>query len=272
MRGSFSAEWLKVSRNPYLWTVAGSMVTLIVLRDYTLTHLFWVLPGSSGGGSQAASTPTFTQLAVGDPAGLTGALEFIVGVLVMGSEYSWGTLRTVLTCRPSRLQFLAGKLAVMGLTVVSLVAIRYLAAAAASYGLAAAGSGAWHRPQPQEVALSFLAACLVGCTYATFGACLAIAFRRAATAYGVGLTYLFVIEDRALGALSGAGGHAFWTLWGLLPGPNASALVRWFGGSPTGPSLAFSQPAPLHAAGLLVLYAATALLLSGLLLQRRDIS
>src|SRR6202035_4201796 len=58
---------------------------------------------------------------------LGAAMAPVLGALVAGSEYSWGTLKTTLTQRPGRLSTLAGRLvafeAWMGIMTIILFAV-----------------------------------------------------------------------------------------------------------------------------------------------------
>ena len=116
MIGAFAAEWLKVRRNFYVWLTVLVILVVLAGRDYALT---WY--SVSGPGSGSLPGPTLRQLreallpiglvrmAAGNPNGITGALEFVLGVLIVGAEYTWGTLRTVLTVGPSRFQTFVAK-------------------------------------------------------------------------------------------------------------------------------------------------------------------
>src|SRR5207237_8042571 len=84
-------------------------------------------------------------------------------------------------------------------------------------------------PSLVEISASLPAAWLIAVCYASFGACLAFIFRRSTMAYGFGLTYLFVIEDRVVSVLGQAGGPLLSQVWKLLPAPNATALGDPFG-------------------------------------------
>jgi ABC-type transport system involved in multi-copper enzyme maturation permease subunit len=273
--GAVAAEWLKLRRNVYVWMTVLLILVVLAGRDYALN---WYLisgphpvvpPDTTLEELRRALHPIgLARIAAGNPSGVTGALEFIVGVLIVGTEYSWGTLRTVLTVGPGRLETFAAKalslVAVMGIATL----LRYVVAAGCSVLFGTLDHQALVWPPVVEIATSLPAAWLIGVSYASFGACLAFIFRRSAMAYGFGLTYLFVIEDRVVSILGQSGGPLLSQAWKLLPGPNATALVDSFGAGLGGGVSLDTQRAALT----LVAYTAVALAVSAVLLLRRDVT
>ena len=151
----------------------------------------------------------------------------------------------------------------MGIATV----LRYLVAAGCSVLFGALDHQALVWPPAIEIATSLPAAWLIAVCYASFGACLAFIFRRSTMAYGFGLTYLFVIEDRVVSILGQSDGPLLSQVWKLFPGPNATALVDSFGRGLGGVSAVGTERAALT----LITYTAVALGVSALLLLRRDV-
>src|SRR5207245_11629784 len=90
-------------------------------------------PGSDLAALRQALHPSgLVRMATGNPNGITGALEFVLGVLIVGAEYTWGTLRTVLTVGPSRLQTFAAKALCLALVTGIATVLRYVVAAGSS--------------------------------------------------------------------------------------------------------------------------------------------
>jgi ABC-2 type transport system permease protein len=276
--GALAAEWLKVRRNFYIWLAVLLILIVLAGRDYALN---WYLvsgpnpvvpPGSTLGDVRQALHPIgLARVAAANGSGITGALEFIVGVLIVGTEYTWGTLRTVLTVGPSRLQTFTAKALCLALVTGIATVLRYLVAAGCSALFVTLDHQAMVWPPAVEIATSLPAAWLIAVCYASFGACLAFIFRRSAMAYGIGLTYLFVIEDRVVGILGQSDGPLLSQVWKLFPGPNATALANSFGGA----AGSAGQPLlvdPERAVLTLVTYTAVALAISALLLLRRDVT
>ena len=277
MIGALAAEWLKVRRNIYIWLTVLLILVVLAGRDYGLN---WYLfnrpkpvlpPGLTLAGLQEVLYPIgLARVAAANGNGITAALEFIIGVLIVGTEYSWGTLRTVLTVGPGRLETFTAKALSLALVTGIATLSRYLVAAGCSTLLATLGHQGIVWPPPTEIAASLPAAWLIALCYASFGACLAFIFRRSAIAYGIGLTYLFVIEDRVVGILGQAGGPLLSQVWKLFPGPNATALAASFGSAQAsgGQQLVDAE----RAVFTLAAYTAVALSVSALLLLRRDVT
>jgi ABC-2 type transport system permease protein len=275
--GALAAEWLKLRRNFYVWLALLLILVVLAGRDYALN---WYLVSGPNAQLPAGATLAdlrqalypigLTRMAAGNPSGITAALEFVVGVLIVGTEYSWGTLRSVLTVGPSRLETFCAKALCLGLVTGIATVLRYPVAAACSVLFATLDHQALVWPPAAEVAASLPAAWLIALCYASFGACLAFVFRRSTMAYGVGLTYLFVIEDRVFG-IFGAANPLLTQAWKLFPGPNATALAGSFGslGAAAGQSLMIDTG---RAVLTLTAYTVVALAVSAVLLVRRDVT
>lgn len=276
MIGALAAEWLKLRRNFYVWLALLLILVVLAGRDYALN---WYLV--SGPNAQAPTGSTLadlrqalypiglTRMAAGNPSGITAALEFVVGVLIVGTEYSWGTLRSVLTVGPSRLDTFSAKALCLALVTGVATVLRYPVAAGCSVLFATLDHQAIVWPPAVEVVASLPAAWLIALCYASFGACLAFVFRRSTMAYGVGLTYLFVIEDRVFG-IFGAANPVLTEVWKLFPGPNATALAASFGSAGSvGQSLMIDTE---RAVLTLAAYTVVALAVSAVLLVRRDVT
>jgi len=189
----------------------------------------------------------------------------------VGIEYSWGTLRTVLTVGPSRLQTFFAKAVCLALVTAIATLLRYLVAAGCSVLVVTLDGQPIVWPPAVEVAASLPAAWLIALCYASFGACLAFVFRRPTMAYCVGRTYLFVIEDRVVGIFGQSGGPLLSPLWRLFPGATVTALADSFSGaqgSAVQPLLVDTERAALTLAA----YTLAALAVSAMLLFRRDVT
>jgi ABC-2 type transport system permease protein len=275
--GAFAAEWLKVRRNFYVWLAVLLILIVLAGGDYALN---WYLIGGPHPAVPRGSTVAelrqalypigLARVAAGNGSGMTGALEFIIGVLIVGTEYSWGTLRTVLTVGPSRLETFAAKALCLALVTGIATVLRYIVGAASSVLFVTLDHQAIVWPPVAEIVASLPATWLIALCYASFGALLAFIFRRSAMAYAIGLTYLFVIEAQVVGILGRAGGPLLSQVSKLFPGPSATALADSFGGAagPGGQALLVDTG---QAVFTLAAYTVAALGLSALLLVRRDV-
>ncbi|MGI8562892.1 MAG: hypothetical protein ACR2MZ_04940 [Candidatus Dormibacter sp.] len=274
MIGPVRGEWLKAWRSPYLWTVGLLMVLVLLARGYGLD---WFLmsqspatlsPANIASYKQALAPAAFAQQALGNPGGVIWALEFVVGVLIFGSEYGWRTLAAMLMVGPSRATVFGAKTVVLAGIVVLLVLLRFVTALASSLISAVTLDLPFRLPSAGDVATAFAAACLIAITYASFGALLSLIFRRASIAYAVGLTYLFVFEDRAFGVIAKSSAQSLRDLPTGFPGPNSVALVHNLGGG-TGSAVAASTGSG-QAALVLAVYCLAALGVGCAILVRRD--
>ena len=65
-----------------------------------------------------------------------GVFALMLGVFAFGSEYGWGTLKTLFTQAPGRLRVFAAKLAALAIVLVPFVLALFAAGAVASYVIA----------------------------------------------------------------------------------------------------------------------------------------
>lgn len=271
--GGLRAELRKIRRRPSVWILLGIALAIHVLLSYFLNWLLITHP--LGGGSPTphpieAKRPLYPAEFVAhsiNGSGLVAALALILGVLVVGSEYGWGTYKTLLTQRPARSVTVLAKVAAL-LIALGSATVAFFAVGGVCSALAALvdGQPLNHWPDPGTIVKALLAAWLTWSWWALFGAVLAYAFRQSALPIGLGLAYRFVIEGLLLGLGGAAAGQLVKNVSKGLPGPNADALVQAFQSGPP-PQIGAGE-----AAIVLLLYSAAAVLLSVALVSRRDVS
>lgn len=210
MGASFSAEALKLRKRPATWVLGIIWIAAIVLLAYFLTYAFLsvppqVPPDAPAGTEQQAQAVQEEQLQLLYPesfvsnvisgfSNIGGPIALILGALAIGSEYSWGTLKTILTQRPSRLGAFFGKLLALGVVVVALTVLAFVAAAVCSYIIAGLQDASVNWPAASRVFSGFGAGALILAAWALFGLFLATLFRSTALAIGIGLVYALVLE------------------------------------------------------------------------------
>jgi ABC-2 type transport system permease protein len=199
-----------------------------------------------------------------------------VGVLGLGSEYGWGTLKTLFIQREGRLRVFGAKVLALGAVLVPFVLVVFALGAGASYVIALREGGAVEWPSAWLVVRAMGAGWLILAVWASFGLLLAAISRGTSLAIGVGILYALVIEGLISAFADAVSFLAPVTEFFLRA--NAYSLVRGLGLSVTeaagnGPG-AFSGPNVATGQALLVLvaYMAAFLALSGLLLRRRDVT
>src|SRR2546425_12349915 len=128
MIASIKAEWRKNRFRPAFLVSAGLIAGIVVLfysaEWYQATH--------PGGPREAVSILTlfpdqFVDNVLGAGFPLGAAMAIVLGALFAGSEYSWGTLKTILTQGPGRMTTWAGRVVVfaawMGIMAVVLFVV-----------------------------------------------------------------------------------------------------------------------------------------------------
>lgn len=281
LAGALTSEWLKLRKRPAIWVLAAVLLALVILLGYFVGWFFIRrAPASTNFGPgvkasdllQAYYPHAFVRTVVGGLSQLGGALALIMGVLTVGSEYGWGTMKTLYTQRPGRLQLLAGRLLAL-VAVLAIVAVAFLVTAAAGSLVIGQIDGApitW--PPIWELVRGFLYTMLIWGWDAMLGVALAFLFRQSALAIGLGLVYVFVIDAILFSVLAQVGGGTLKTIERFFPGPNGTALVQSLGSATRVPAGLAAQPlvGPGQAALVLGLYIAVAIVVSAVVARRRD--
>jgi ABC-type transport system involved in multi-copper enzyme maturation permease subunit len=285
MWGTFRGELFKAVRRPGIWILIGLFLALAILIGYAITYLIYTHPpaGSSQGLPPGTSLADFkvalypqnvVKQTMSQWGVLGGVFALIVGVLMQGSEYGWGTIKTLYTQRYGRLTMLFGKLGAM-LVVVLVIAISLFAVDAACSWVVALLDGKSSSFPPADVIVKAIAAAfLIFSFWAVFGFALATVFRQSALAIGLGLAYALVIELLVFGLLSGLGANIVKPIQQWFPIANSSYLSQSFG------QVSFrgvqSQPAPYadatHAVVMLLVYVVAFTALSAWLTRTRDVT
>lgn len=302
MGGSFQAEALKLRKRPAAWVLALIWVVIIAF-SYFSTYAFTVNappPEAVGQGPNGEEVPAEVQqqmqeqeqafndaileslypenlvsnVLTGGVTNIGAALLLILGALVVGSEYGWGTLKTALTQRPNRLGVLLGKLMAFVVALVLFVALGFATAALCSFIIAQLQDASISWPSLTAFAKGFGAGTLIFAVWGAFGFALAALFRGTALAIGLGLAWILAVENLISGlAGPNSDNQTLETIRKALPGENSFSLAQSFGSAlPEEFSGGFQ---PLVDAGqavwVLAAYAIGFVLISALLIWRRDI-
>jgi ABC-2 type transport system permease protein len=143
----------------------------------------------SGGGTEA--------FAVG--ASFAGFLVFVTFIAVLAAEFSGGTFRAVLLRDPHRLRVLVGKLVGLLLIAGSIVALVEIMTFAMSFGVAPTqdvSTAEWFSMSSLgEAARDYLTVLAGVAGWAVFGSTLAVIFRSAPLALGVGFAWAGPFEN-----------------------------------------------------------------------------
>jgi ABC-type transport system involved in multi-copper enzyme maturation permease subunit len=259
-----------------VWVLLALLVATLVLFTYALPYLVFTMMDADdvrvNGRPMTAQElralllpQRFVVQGLASLAGMGVALALILGVLATGSEYRWGTVRTLVTHGPSRLAVGGGKTVGLALVLACFVLVSMAVALASSVVVAARAGAPVTLPSAGTVAAGLGAGWLILFSWSAFGTFLALAARGTGLAIGLGLVYLFVIESLAA-ALPLPLGVATALRQALL-GANSQALALSFG-----PWAGFAATPAWQSALVLAGYGALFLILAGIIFQRRDIT
>jgi ABC-2 type transport system permease protein len=253
---SVAAELLVTRKRLSTWILLGIWTLLALLFAYVVPYVAYlndpsrnplidVLPGRLVG-TLLAGFPFFG-----------GVFALQLGVLAFGSDYGWGTLKTLFIQRPPRLHVFVAKLLALAVALVPFVLVVFAVGALASSAIAVREGADVAWPSAWLVLRGIGAACT-------------------ALAVGIGVLYALVIE-RLLSALAGEI-SAVDRLVEFFIRANAYSLVSGLGVSASdvadnGPG-SFSGPFVGTGQSLAVLgaYLAVFLVAAAAVLWRRDVA
>ncbi|TDD30136.1 ABC transporter permease [Kribbella turkmenica] len=281
MSGSYRAEVLKLRKRSAVWVLFGAGLVLSLIFGYLLPYLGYVTgdenPQTDGVPRSEILRGMLPERVMDNTIGgypvFAGALALVLGAIVVGGEYTWGTLKTILTQRPGRGAVLASQFLGLATMIAVWVLGIFAACAACSVGVAAAENTAMDWPGLTAVLEGLAGGWLVLMTWCLAGAVLAVAFRNVALPIGLGVVWILGVETLLAGVVSSLLPDLEF-LSDALPGANAGALVF----SVTGMVAADAPPGVRDAVGggraLLTLlgYCAIFALLAAWTTRRRDVT
>jgi ABC-type transport system involved in multi-copper enzyme maturation permease subunit len=273
--GSLRAELLVIRKRASTWILLGIWTTLALVFAYLVPYVSYLNDPTRNPLSDVLPERLVGTLMGGFPF-FGGVLALMLGVLTFGSEYGWGTLKTLFTQRPGRLQVFASKLLAVAVALIPFVLAVFALGALASSAIALREGADIAWPSASLVLRGLAAGWLILAVWASFGVLLAVLSRGTSLAIGIGILYALVIE----GLLSALAGEIALLdrLVEFFLRANAYSLVTVLGVSAddvsnNGPG-SFAGPFVEGAQALLVLgsYTALFLVLAGWLLRRRDVT
>ena len=275
MIGSVRAELLVLGKRASTWILLGIWATLALVFAYVVPYATYLNGSTQDPLADVLPRNLVAALMQGFPF-FGGVIALMLGVLTFGSEYGWGTLRTLFTQQPGRLQVFGAKLlalaAALGLFVLVVFAVGTLTSTVIA--LREGADLGW--PSGWLLVRGLAAGWLILGVWAALGVLLAVLFRGTALAIGIGILYTLVIEG-LLSALASQVGLVD-RLVEFFVRANGYSLVVGLGVSSddvgdSGPG-SFSGPFVEGEQALLtlILYGSAFLLLSGWLLRRRAVA
>jgi ABC-type transport system involved in multi-copper enzyme maturation permease subunit len=228
---STRAELLRLRKWPAVWVTIGAWLTMNAMFAYVFNYVTYTSgennfsnEGQSRADLLTSLLPTALpdNIAQGMPL-FGGAIMMVLGAIVAGNGYGWGTWKTVLTQGPSRTSTLLGSLsattALVGGVVLATLVTDYLMSLAIALGESQSTAMPGLGDTAQAVGVAFL----VMEMWALAGYLLGTIARGPAVSVGLGLVWALVIEN----LLRGVGASLSWveSFTHVLPGTSAGSLV-----------------------------------------------
>jgi ABC-2 type transport system permease protein len=281
------AEWLKLSRRPLSWILLILFLVLLVAQILTQFALTLGMPVRSGIVSaqfeewrRGVLFPGIFATALSHVNGLGGIFAVIFAAGAIGSEYSWGTLRTQLARDPARDRYLLAKLTTIMLMLATATLLATLLAALLSAVLSPIlGSAIRITPDDlMNLIPAILRALYVLLPYVLLTAYATLLTRSVLGGVAIGLSYIIVETGFGALALLRVLGGVWALVYNLTIGQNINTLTLMnrhaFGLRPeTTAPLDLSQlPSPLQATIVVAVYSVLFLAFALILFRRRDIT
>lgn len=274
------AELAKLARRPASWVLLAAAVVLSQVFGYLIPYLGY----RTGSGGPSTEGQTARQLLASTlPAQVvtnttaafpvfSGALALVLGALVTGSEFTGGTLKTLLTQGPRRGVVLGGQVVALVVATGVGVAALFATCAASSAGIAVVEDQALNWPSLGAMASGLGSGWLVVAMWAALGAALGLLLRSVALPIGLGVVWILGIEN-LVSAVAASSLTALQPLRDVLPGVGSGSLI-----TAVIPAQAGSLPPGVRAVvsgerGLLtvLVYAVGSALLMIAVARRRDV-
>jgi ABC-2 type transport system permease protein len=213
---SFRAEWLKLLR-PAVVLGAGGALFLLASLATILTFAGAAKHVSRAPLNNPPLLSTTTQLAAASgvsrgfiiAAGFIGILVFVLFTANIASEFSQGTLRTLLTRQPKRAHLLVGKVAALLTASALALAAVFAVSIALSFALAAIRGISTTRwlstAGATEIGRAYGNTLLTVALFAILGVALGLVVRATVPAVAIGVAWMLPLEHIVQGVWIGAG-------------------------------------------------------------------
>jgi ABC-type transport system involved in multi-copper enzyme maturation permease subunit len=225
------AELFRLRRWPAVWVTIAAWLLMNAMFGYIFDYVTYNSGDSSFSNEGASRAEILSRIV---PSGLAetlpqgmplfgGAIMMVLGAIVAGNGYGWGTWKTVFTQGPSRAATMLGSMAAVVVLVAGIVVVTLLTDTGMSLGVAALESQSVSWPAAGDMLQSLGGALLVMEMWALAGYFLGTVARGPAVSVGLGLVWALVIE----GLLRGVGNSlaAVETFTHVLPGTAAGSLI-----------------------------------------------
>ncbi len=268
MIATIKSEWRKNRFRPAFLVGSGLMAAITVLfysvSWYQATH-----PGSAQDPVSILSLfpGNFVNNAMGAGFPLGAAMAIVLGAILSGSDYSWGTLKTVLTQGPGRLTSWTGRVIVFMAWMAILTLVMFAVGAGYSILIAATQDHAIVWPAAIDIVKGLGTMWLLLAAFGSVGLALGVLIKQSAAALGIGLVYLLAVEILAVRFIDGLNSGAYKWIGDLFIGQNATALTQNFAGQAVSSSIGAEQAVLVLAAYIVGLF-----IVASALIRRRDVT
>jgi ABC-type transport system involved in multi-copper enzyme maturation permease subunit len=274
MIATIRAEWRKSRFRPAFLYGAGTLAAMTVLV-YGVSWYLALNPGSARGDRVINILTLYPDQFVNNVMGAAfpvgAAMAIVVGAIFAGSEFGWGTLKTMLTQRPGRLTVWTGRLVVFAGWMAIMTLVLFAVGAISSVVVAAFQGHAITWPATVDLAKGVGAIWLILSVNGAIGIALGVLIRQPAAALGIGLTYVLAVEIIAVRFIDLINNGAYKWITDLFVNQNATALTQHFTSPAFGRSLAPSIGAE-HAVLVLAAYGIGLAVVAAGLLRQRDVT
>ena len=225
------AELFKLVRRPAAWTLLAAAAVLSQVFGYLIPYLSFA--GGRSGPMEGASSDsilasTLPDQIVANTLGgfpvFAGALALVFGALVFGSEYGWGTVKTLLTQRPGRVAVLGGQFLATAIGVALGVLVLFGLSAVSSMAIGVSESASLDWPSLTGLLRGYGAGVAIMLMWASLGAMLGVVLRGVALPIGLGVVWVLGVENLISGVADSVL-TALQPVRDVLPGVNAGSLA-----------------------------------------------
>lgn len=273
MIATIKAEWRKSRLRP-AFLVSSGMLAAITMLVYGVNWYQATHPSTADRHPASLLTlypDQFVNTIMGAGFPLGAAIAIVLGALAAGSEYSWGTMKTILTQRPGRLATWIGRVTVFAAWMAIFTLVLFALGAGSSVVVASFEGHAISWPALTDIAKGFSAIWLVLAVNGAIGLALGVLIRHSAAALGAGLIYVLAVEIVLVRFIDTISNGAYKWVGDLFVGQNSTALLQSFTspafGRTVAPSIGSEQ-----AVLVLASYLVGLLIISAGLLRLRDVT
>jgi len=225
------AELFRLRRWPAVWVTITAWLVMNAMFGYIFDYVTYTSGDSSFSNEGATKAEILARIV---PSGLPetlpqgmplfgGAIMMVLGAIVAGNGYGWGTWKTVFTQAPSRSATLVGSMVATMVIVAGLVLVTLVTDIAMALGVSALESQSVTWPPVGDLLQSLGGSLLVMEMWALAGYFLGTVARGPAVSVGLGLVWALVIEGLLRGVGNSLGAVATFTH--VLPGTAAGSLI-----------------------------------------------